>query len=61
MSVPCRNVRLIADALAAGGLLTVVPDLHNGDSIPHDNFTNPAGPKVDITTWFGSHGDAQTL
>lgn len=58
--VDLPNVRLIADGFAARGLLTFVPDLHGGDSVPADALQQTP-PKVDLPAWMTKHGVPETM
>jgi len=70
------NVRLLADKLAARGVTTYVPDLHNGDSLAHDAIPieppssllarlgqglTLLGSLPSIIPWLRRHGDSAAL
>lgn len=41
---------------------TVIPDIFAGDPVPAEVITHPDPSKpFDFGSWFGGHGDAQTL
>lgn len=47
-----NNVKLIADAFAKRGYLTIVPDLFNDDAVPPDALE---GGKFDLPAWLAKH------